>query len=60
LIHGFGGSAFYWHLRGVVRDRLDITSDEIDGGHCPALARPREQADRLDASWAELQPSASA
>ena len=23
--------------RGVVRDRLGIEPDEIDGGHCPAL-----------------------
>ena len=35
-------------LRGVVRDRLGIEPDEIDGGHCPALARPRELADRLE------------
>lgn len=36
-------------LRGVVRDRLGIVPDEIDGGHCPALARPRELAERLEA-----------
>jgi len=36
-------------LRGVVRDRLGIEPDEIDGGHCPALARPKELADRLEA-----------
>jgi hypothetical protein len=34
-------------LRGVVRDRLGITPDEIDGGHTPALSRPRELAERL-------------
>lgn len=35
-------------LRGVVRERLGITPDEIDGGHCPALARPAELVDRLE------------
>ena len=33
----------------VVRDRLRIVPDEIDSGHCPALSRPRELADRLEA-----------
>jgi pimeloyl-ACP methyl ester carboxylesterase len=42
-------------MRGVVRERLGITPDEIDGGHCPALSRPRELAERLEALWAELQ-----
>ncbi len=28
--------------RRVVRDRLGITPDEMDGGHLPALARPNE------------------
>lgn len=36
-------------LRGVARERLGIEADEIDGGHCPALARPGELARRLDA-----------
>jgi pimeloyl-ACP methyl ester carboxylesterase len=36
-------------LRGVVRKRLGITPDEIDGGHCVMLSRPRELADRLEA-----------
>jgi pimeloyl-ACP methyl ester carboxylesterase len=36
-------------LRGVVRDRLGIEPDEIDSGHCVALARPKELADRLEA-----------
>lgn len=36
-------------LRRVVRDRLGITPDEIDGGHCVALSRPKELADRLEA-----------
>jgi pimeloyl-ACP methyl ester carboxylesterase len=34
-------------MRGVVRDRLGITPDEIDGGHAPMLARPKELADYL-------------
>jgi pimeloyl-ACP methyl ester carboxylesterase len=35
-------------LRRVARERLGITPDEIDGGHCVALSRPKELADRLD------------
>ncbi|MET8152837.1 alpha/beta fold hydrolase [Actinoplanes sp. NPDC049668] len=35
------------YLRRVARERLGITPDEIDGGHTPALSRPRELADRL-------------
>jgi pimeloyl-ACP methyl ester carboxylesterase len=35
--------------RRVVRERLGIVPDEIDGGHLPALSRPQELADRLDA-----------
>ncbi len=35
-------------LRGVLRDRLGITPDELDSGHCPALSRPRELAELLD------------
>jgi pimeloyl-ACP methyl ester carboxylesterase len=34
--------------RRVVRERLGITPDEIDSGHCPALSRPRELADLLE------------
>lgn len=34
-------------LRRVVKDRLGITPDEIDGSHCVALSRPQELADRL-------------
>jgi pimeloyl-ACP methyl ester carboxylesterase len=34
-------------LRRVVRERLGIEPDEIDGGHCVALSRPKELADRL-------------
>jgi hypothetical protein len=36
-------------LRGVVRDRLGIECDELDGGHMPMLARPAELAERLGA-----------
>jgi pimeloyl-ACP methyl ester carboxylesterase len=46
-------------MRGVVRERLGIVPDGIDGGHCPALARPRELAERLDAYWDELRATAS-
>jgi pimeloyl-ACP methyl ester carboxylesterase len=35
-------------LRRVVKDRLGITPDEIDAGHCVALSRPQELADRLE------------
>jgi pimeloyl-ACP methyl ester carboxylesterase len=35
--------------RQVVRDRLGIVPDEMDGGHLPALSRPQELAARLDA-----------
>lgn len=41
-------------MRGLVRERLGIEPDEIDGGHCPALSRPRELAERLEAYRAEL------
>jgi hypothetical protein len=35
------------YLRRVSRERLSITPEEIDGGHTPALSRPRELANRL-------------
>jgi pimeloyl-ACP methyl ester carboxylesterase len=35
--------------RRVARERLGIAADEIDGGHCPALSRPLELAERLEA-----------
>lgn len=41
-------------LRGVVQERLGITPDEIDGGHTPALSRPKELAERLEAYRQEL------
>jgi hypothetical protein len=34
-------------MRRIVRERLGIAADEIDGGHCVALARPAELADRF-------------
>jgi len=34
-------------MRRAVKERLGITPDEIDGGHCVALSRPKELADRL-------------
>ena len=36
-------------VRRVARERLGIPPDEIDGGHTPALSRPKELADRLEA-----------
>lgn len=44
-------------LRRVVRDRLGITPDEIDSGHTPALSRPGELAERLEAYRAEASAS---
>jgi len=37
------------YLRRVARQRLGVTPDEIDGGHTPALSRPTELTERLDA-----------
>ena len=36
-------------MRGLVRDRLGITADEMDSGHCPMLSQPVELARRLEA-----------
>ncbi|WP_046472210.1 alpha/beta fold hydrolase [Allosalinactinospora lopnorensis] len=41
-------------LRRVVRERLGITPDEMDGGHLPALSRPKELVERLEAYRAGL------
>jgi len=38
----------------VVRDRLGIVADEIEGGHCVYLSRPKELAERLIAYAAEV------
>jgi pimeloyl-ACP methyl ester carboxylesterase len=35
--------------RRVVKQRLGITPDEMDSGHLPALAHPKELVDRLEA-----------
>lgn len=37
-------------VRSVVSQRLGFMPDEIDSGHCPALSRPRELAEWLEAS----------
>ena len=42
------------YLRRVARERLGVTPDELDGGPCLALSRPRELADRLAAYAAAL------
>jgi hypothetical protein len=34
--------------RAGLGERLNIVPDEIDGGHCVALSRPEEVAERLD------------
>ena len=34
-------------VRRLARERLGVVPDEMEGGHLPALARPRELADRL-------------
>src|SRR6266508_6895786 len=36
-------------LRRVVRERLGIVPDEMDGGHLPALGHPEELVERLEA-----------
>ena len=43
-------------LRTVVRDRLGITPEEIDSGHCPALSRPQELAELLESYLAGVDP----
>lgn len=41
-------------MRRVVAERLDIEPDEIVSGHCIALSRPKELADRLVGYTAEF------
>lgn len=36
-------------MRRVVRERLGISPDEIDGSHCVALSRPADLVERLEA-----------
>ena len=43
-------------VRRVVQDRLGITPDEIDSGHCAALSRPRELTDMLSSDLVMLGP----
>lgn len=43
--------------RRVVKERLGIVPDEMDGGHLPALARPIELATRLHTYWQDLPAS---
>jgi len=40
--------------RRVVAERLQMTADEMEGGHLPALARPIELSARLHAYWTEV------
>jgi pimeloyl-ACP methyl ester carboxylesterase len=47
-------------MRKVVQERLGITPDEMDGPHLPALAVPRELADRLESYRAEVWAAAAA
>lgn len=46
-------------MRTMVRDRLGVAPDEIDGGHCAMLSRPRELAHYLERA-AESAPTPSA
>lgn len=43
-------------LRRVTKERLGISPDEIDSGHCVALSRPTELADRLGDYLATVVP----
>lgn len=44
-------------MRRVVKERLGITPDEMEGGHLPALAHPQELVARLEKYRLELRPS---
>jgi pimeloyl-ACP methyl ester carboxylesterase len=46
-------------LRGVVEDRLGITPDELDCGHCVALARPTELVALLERYRLELKSTSA-
>jgi len=43
-------------MRRVVKERLGITPDEMEGGHLPALAHPQELVARLEKYRLELRP----
>ena len=45
--------------RALVRERLGIEADEIDGGHTPYLSRPEALADRLLAFRDEARAAAA-
>jgi pimeloyl-ACP methyl ester carboxylesterase len=45
-------------MRRVVQERLGITPDEMNGGHLPALARPKELVARLEQYRLELRSEA--
>jgi pimeloyl-ACP methyl ester carboxylesterase len=45
-------------MRRVARERLGITPDEMDGGHVPALSRPRDLVERLVAYRSEWERAA--
>ena len=40
-------------MRRIVRERLGVVADEMDGGHYISLSRPRELAERLESYGAE-------
>ena len=46
-------------VRRVTRERLGIAPDEIDGGHTPALSRPKQLAERLEAFAAQANMSSA-
>ncbi|MCU1449212.1 MAG: alpha/beta hydrolase [Acidimicrobiales bacterium] len=46
-------------MRRVVKERLGIVPDEIDSGHLPALSRPQDLVDRLEAYRLEQAPPSS-
>jgi pimeloyl-ACP methyl ester carboxylesterase len=43
-------------MRRVVKERVGITPDEMDGGHLPALSRPTDLVERLEAYRAAVGP----
>ncbi len=47
-------------VRGVVEERLGITPDELDSGHCLALARPAELAALLERYRSEVESTEAA